>query len=154
MESFVDMGEEYSGDFDVSEADDLPDESAGIQGYLFEPKYTAAELVERRAAREVAAQLPQPEPIPRAGVDWWCRCDNCPIQDTDIESLCCTEWCQGQHLLTELAVGSGASHCLTNHGSFAAHLDPGVLRTFFSCDRINWRQRSTPAGPNGTLSNL
>ena len=42
--------------------------------------------------------------------------------------------------------------CIRDHDYFDAHLNPGVLDTYFRIPKVNWKKNNKPAGPNGSLS--
>ena len=86
-----DAADEF-GDFhdylSESESEDIPDGDGPIWGYLFEPKYTAAELALLRAEREVKQLAIRTTTrgryvIPRAGLDWWCSAINALYRNRD-----------------------------------------------------------------------
>ncbi|XP_055065270.1 uncharacterized protein [Misgurnus anguillicaudatus] len=130
---------------------------AEYEGYLFEPEYSPDEIRQRREQQQaaLASSAIVASERSRADSSWWCSCQHCPQQRTEVESLCCQEWNRGQFLLREaeeMEDGSELS-CLNQHSSFQAHLDRGVLETFFHLERINWRKQRRSQGPGGQLSN-
>ncbi len=150
------------------------DEAFAFEGHpcLFEPEYTDEELREmdlQRAERErasVAAAAPEAaaESRDRRTGDWWCRCGNCKAMETEEECFCCREWDLVIPQMQELELdasfqsldvsGQSTSRdvCITEHQDFVPHLNRGVLETFFLVEKINWKKRPRPAGPNGQLS--
>ena len=139
--------------------------TVGTRGYLYEPEYTKEELLQMEAewterergetSEETEGQAQVRE---RAQATWWCRCVNCNPIPTDLESYCCHEWDLVSTQLEDISESedSSASHtvCITNHPEFPALLNPGVLRTFFSFPKINWKKRARPEGPNDNLSSM
>ena len=132
-----------------------------VEPYLYEPEYTEEELEEREAAAAGAAAASAatsvdsaaPEPERRANSNAHCKCGRCPPMPTEKESLCCREWDRAQFILEDLpAAIEGTGPCMTTHRSFFAHIDSGVLETYFTIPKINWRRQPDPEGPGGTLS--
>lgn len=139
--------------------------------YLYEPEYTDEELSEmdaQRAERERATQeaAAAVENRDRISGDWWCQCGSCSPMQTEEECYCCKEWDLVIPQMQELELdtsfqnldvsGQSASRvvCITEHQDFSPLLSRGVLETFFSVEKINWKKKPKPAGPNGQLSML
>ena len=143
-----------------------PDASEEQEGYLFEPEYSLAEVLNRREQRDVE-RLEQGAALddaiqaaivarPRRNSNWWCSCKFCPSQEREIDSICCREWMLADYRLREVEVqlDEGETPCLTLHQQFDGHLQSGVLETFFLVqDRVNWKRQRRPLGPDGKLTN-
>ena len=112
-----------------------------VQPYMFEPEYTEEELErrdrqEREASTVVAAAVP--EGPPRANNTDWCECGRCLPMPTEKESICCKRWPRALFVFEDLPADSQTTKmCVTEHPSFSAHLDSGVLTTFFRIPKIN-----------------
>jgi hypothetical protein len=74
---------------------------------------------------------------------------------TDSECLGCPEWdhfiqrTEAEEHQTDDAAEDGAY--VTKHSDFLSIIN-SVLENVFRMPRINWKQRATPDGPNGMLS--
>ena len=156
--------------------DDYEEFVVSNEPYMYEPEYTDEELREmdaQRAERERASLETVPagaavENRDRTTGDWWCQCRKCIQMPTGDECFCCREWDlvipQMQELELDTSIqdldvsGHSAPRdraiCITEHQDFLPLLNRGVLETFFSFDKINWKRRPRPAGPNGQLSML
>ncbi|KAK7162541.1 hypothetical protein R3I93_006766 [Phoxinus phoxinus] len=125
--------------------------------YLFEPEYTEEELALMDREREERYEPEQTGAGERtwANSNWWYKCDCCEQMPTEIESLRCSEW--DQVLPSKVGVNvdpedPGQIACVAASDAFAAMIHPAVVKFFFHRDKVNWRKRPTPSGPDGQLS--
>lgn len=145
-------------DFEIDEEGDFSD-SQEPEPYLFEPEFTEDELraleIERQEEEVAIAQQPEDVRM-RANMNWWCECGGiCQSMPTEIECLCCREWDMFLPLMTRLNTSDQderARSCVTSTEDFTALIHSAVLDFFFRCDKVNWKKRPTPNGPNGQLS--
>lgn len=128
---------------------------ADPQPYLFEPEYTEEEL----AAMDREREEREAEPTgagerARTNSNWWCTCDCCEQMPTETESLCCSEWDQVLPSMVgiNLADDPEQNSCVAASDAFAAMIHPVVVDFFFRRDKVNWRKKPTPSGPDGQLT--
>ncbi|XP_056449914.1 uncharacterized protein LOC130385435 [Gadus chalcogrammus] len=155
------MAEGTGSDLEDRDFDDLMLES-DVRGYLYEPQYSDEQLQlieEPEAAAAATAEaeglkVADEEPgMARAGADWWCLCSHCAPMDTEVESVCCKEFQRCRFLLDEISDSDEDTDiCVVDHPSFAAHMDSGVLDTYFRIPKVNWKRQPKPAGTNGRLT--
>ncbi|CAL9690980.1 unnamed protein product [Knipowitschia caucasica] len=132
--------------------------TADPEAYLFEPEYTEEELAQMDHEREQRQERLQTEAIEertRANSNWWCKCDCCEKMPNEIESLCCSEWDQVLPSATGAIVHlaeNGQRTCVTATDAFQAMIHEAVVDFFFRLDKVNWKKRPTPSGPDGQLS--
>lgn len=149
-----------------------------VEPNLYDPLYSAEEMIARRAERDERRQrelemqegeLEMQEegehegeeliPAERKNSTWYCTCGQCKACSEERDSFCCNEFNRAQPLLEELHLRYDAIDlpdevvCVTNHEDLANHTNRGILTTFFRSPRINWSKNSVPEMPDGTLSN-
>ena len=96
-----------------------------------------------------------PDERRRADSNWWCECKTCLPMATEMECLCCAEW---DKVLPSMSGDHGNDTteedrvCVTTTEDFTAMIHPAVLSFFFRRDKVNWKRKNTPSGPNGQLS--
>lgn len=84
----------------------------------------------------------------RANSTWWCRRGHCTQMTSEEESLCCAEWDQVlPSVQLEVPV-----NCVAATDALDAIIHPSVVDFSFRRDKINWKRRHTPSGPDGQLS--
>ena len=133
---------------------------SSVQPYMFEPEFTDEEIQQREREQEErdtadsgATAAPEPEGPPRAFNTDWCECGRCQPMPTEIESLCCKRWQRVQFVFDELPADTETARvCVSDHPSFSAHLDSGVLATYFRIPKLNWRLQPKPDGGGGRMS--
>ena len=150
----------------------LPEEEYGMEYgpemYMFEPEYTAEELVLRNEARlNIASSQIRDENIPqRTASLFWCTCRHCELKATPNECMCCQEWPEwtwkpyfGEDEDVEVTGTSSeggpaaaADVCVTQREDLVHILAEITLTTFFHTDKVNWKKKPKPAGENGQLS--
>lgn len=123
---------------------------ADPEPYLFEPEYTEEELAQMDREREETQEDEAAGGTmrTRANSTWWCQCNYCAQMSTEEESFCCTEWDQ---VLPPVQL-EDTTQCIAATDAFAAMIHPSVVDFFFRRDKINWKKRHTPSGPDGQLS--
>jgi len=144
--------EDYIEDY-TDEDDDM--DYRNPRPYLYEPVYTEEEL---RALDQRTLDVPitpgDPDERRRADTNWWCECGSCLPMATEIESLCCVEW--GKVLPSMVSSNTTEDEsdrvCVTTTEDFTAMIHQAVLTFFFRRDKVNWKRKNTPSGPNGQLS--
>ncbi|KAK6175901.1 hypothetical protein SNE40_014277 [Patella caerulea] len=95
----------------------------------------------------------------RTSETFWCSCDRCVCLPTESECICCHEVPQAHHIVDKFSPVPDNNDCdyqqkcVTFHQDFDAHLNAGVLDTYFRSHSNNWRRFPKPKGPGGTLIN-
>lgn len=124
--------------------------------YLFEPEYTEEELRAMEEQEQATSTSQDADVRERAHTNWWCKCGVCEPMPTETESLCCLEWDKVLPSMARETVSEPneeePARCVTSTEDFSVMIHPTLIDFFFRCDKVNWKKRPTPEGPNGQLS--